>query len=313
MNPSKRKIIIDICGADASPATLAKGAFSCLSDNDEFDIILAGPEEIIRNTEGFNPDRVEIIDTEDFVTNSTNPATMLTEHRSSSMMKALDALKHREDIAALVSAGSTGCLLVGSIFGLGLMGKLKQPALASLLPAEGGLMCLVDCGSNLNPKASDLADYAVLGTACMKAYGFDNPPVGIINVGAEPGKGTALVKEASELLSSKEGINFAGNVEGSDILSGRVRVAVTDGFTGNVLLKAMEACGRKASDIAGGNKDILGFFAYNSMAGAVFLGTSEIVIKAHGSATEETIKACIGQAAALYKGGFTDKLKAGLK
>ena len=151
------------------------------------------------------------------------------------------------------------------------------------------------------------------------------PKVGLINVGKEPGKGTDLIKEAYEKLSSMSGetFDFIGNIEGSDLLSGAVDAAVCDGFTGNVLLKALEKAGNIAAAFAEQNtpaaagegdalkqnnddiaEKIRATFDYNNRAGAVFLGTKKLVIKAHGAATEDTITACILQAIRLIEGGF---------
>ena len=173
----------------------------------------------------------------------------------------------------------------------------------------------------------DLADYAVLAAAFAKAYYSGDassaalPKVGLINVGKEPGKGTDLIKEAYDKLSSMSGetFEFIGNIEGSDILKGEADAAICDGFTGNVLLKALEKAGNIAATFAEQstaddnalkqNNDaiaekIRATFDYNNRAGAVFLGTKKLVIKAHGAATEDTITACILQAIRLIEGGF---------
>ena len=223
----------------------------------------------------------------------------------------------------MITAGSTGCALVGSCFHLGLQKGLLQPALASALPTQNGKwVILCDCGSNLHPKAKDLADYARLSAAFAKAYYADRqgeaflPKAGLVNVGKEEGKGTALQQEAFALLSSLSGTDyvFAGNIEGTDILSGDVDVAVCDGFTGNVLLKALEKAGNIAAGFAetytpeeSGKQiaeKIRATFDYNNRAGAVFLGTKKLLIKAHGAATEDTITSCILQAVRLLEGGI---------
>ena len=230
----------------------------------------------------------------------------------------------------MITAGSTGCALVGACFHLGLSKGLLQPALASALPTQNGKwVILCDCGSNLSPKAKDLGDYARLSAAFAKAYYADDvnandrlPKVGLVNVGKEKGKGLPLQQEAFELLSSMSGesFEFAGNIEGTDILAGQVDAAVCDGFTGNVLLKALEKAGNIAAEIvedhvSAKNADlqkhgsevaekIRGTFDYNNRAGAVFLGTKKLLIKAHGAATEDTITSCILQAVRLLEGGF---------
>ena len=308
----RKKIITDICGADADASVIARGAVSALIGQDEFDLVLCGPRAVIEEAVPEElAERVEIIEADEFVTNFDDPREMIKGKTGTTMVKALDALKARDDIAGLVSAGSTGCLMIGSIFHVGLMGKLLQPALSSALPhTKGSLFCLVDCGANINCKVRDYVDWANMGSAFMQAMiGVESPQTALVNVGAEKGKGTALVQEAYEALEDDERINFIGNIEGSEVLTGKADVVVCDGFTGNILLKNMEACGLIAARMMGDPENVVGFFDYNSQGGATFLGTKKIIVKAHGAANESTVKACIDQAWRLEKGGFTEKLK----
>ena len=326
------KIIIDTFGADAGADVIIRGALRALDVQTAYDLILVTDPEL--DLAAFCADRedllkrVTVLPATSFVTNEDDPRDMIKAKNDSSMVLALEALRDQEDICAMITAGSTGCALVGSCFHLGLQKGLLQPALASALPTENGQwVILCDCGSNLNPKVKDLADYAELAAAFAKAYYSGDassaalPKVGLINVGKEPGKGTDLIKEAYEKLSSMSGetFEFIGNIEGSDILKGEADAAICDGFTGNVLLKALEKAGNIAAtfaeqstaddDALKQNNDaiaekIRATFDYNNRAGAVFLGTKKLVIKAHGAATEDTITACILQAIRLIEGGF---------
>ena len=338
------KIIIDTFGADAAADVIIRGALKALKKQTAYDLILVTDPDVdlaafCADRENL-PKRVTVLPATSFVTNEDDPRDMIKAKNDSSMVLALEALRDQEDICAMITAGSTGCALVGSCFHLGLQKGLLQPALASALPTENGQwVILCDCGSNLNPKVKDLADYATLAAAFAKAYysgdadggeslageASDLPKVGLINVGKEPGKGTDLIKEAYEKLSSMSGemFDFIGSIEGSDILSGAVDAAVCDGFTGNVLLRALEKAGNIAAAFAEQNtpaaagkgdtirrnndaiaEKIRATFDYNNRAGAVFLGTKKLVIKAHGAATEDTITACILQAIRLIEGGF---------
>ena len=348
------KIIVDTFGADAAPDVIIRGALKALEKQTAYDLILvadpatdlagvvAGMRESAAVGTADLSDRVTILPAVSFVTNEDDPRNMIKAKNDSSMVIALEALRDQDDICAMITAGSTGCALVGSCFHLGLQKGLLQPALASALPTENGKwVILCDCGSNLNPKVKDLADYATLSAAFAKAFYSGDalaasedvtsadtaalPKVGLINVGKEPGKGTDLIKEAFDKLSSMSGetFEFIGSIEGSDILSGAVDAAVCDGFTGNVLIKALEKAGNIAtafaeqSTLAAAGEDntlkqnndaiaeqIRATFDYNNRAGAVFLGTKKLVIKAHGAATEDTITACILQAVRLIEGGF---------
>ncbi|MGI6071803.1 MAG: phosphate acyltransferase [Lachnospiraceae bacterium] len=312
----RKKIIVDICGADAPPNIIASGAVSALNGQDEFDLVLAGPETIVEETLSGKPEnikaRVGIIEAEKAVSNYDNPADMVKGKENTSMVKALCALKEWEDIVAMVSAGSTGCLLVGSIFKVGLFGKLMQPALTcALFNTDNEFFCLTDCGANVNSKIKDIVDYARMGSAYMEAVcGEKSPRVGLVNVGREKGKGSDFAKEAFAALETLKGIDFVGNIEGSDILSGMADVVVCDGFTGNLILKTIEAAGLTAASMMGNPEKVVNFFDYNSQGGATFLGTKKIIIKAHGAANENTIEACVRQAWSLEKRQFTQKMEA---
>lgn len=323
------KIIVDTLGADRGADVIIRGALEALQEQSAYDLILAADPSAV---EGFSYDasRVEILPALSFVTNDDNPREMVKGKQETSMVLSLEKLRDDAEVVAMITAGSTGCALVGACFHLGLSKGLLQPALASALPTQNGKwVILCDCGSNLSPKAKDLGDYARLSAAFAKAYYADDvnandrlPKVGLVNVGKEKGKGLPLQQEAFELLSSMSGesFEFAGNIEGTDILTGQVDAAVCDGFTGNVILKALEKAGNIAAEIvedhvSAKNADlqkhgsevaekIRGTFDYNNRAGAVFLGTKKLLIKAHGAATEDTITSCILQAVRLLEGGF---------
>ena len=323
------KIIVDTLGADRGADVIIRGALKALQEQSAYDLILAADPSDMEGL-SYDASRVEILPAFSFVTNDDDPREMVKGKQETSMVLSLEKLRDDAEVAAMITAGSTGCALVGACFHLGLSKGLLQPALASALPTQNGKwVILCDCGSNLSPKAKDLGDYARLSAAFAKAYYADDvnaedrlPKVGLVNVGKEKGKGLPLQQEAFELLSSMSGesFEFAGNIEGTDILTGQVDAAVCDGFTGNVILKALEKAGNIAAEIvethgAGASKEVLenglqiaekirGTFDYNNRAGAVFLGTKKLLIKAHGAATEDTITSCILQAVRLLEGGF---------
>ena len=315
----RKKIIADICGGDQAPQLLVKGAIDALRGQDEYDIVIAGPADIIEEALACEDEsirsRVEVIAAERAVTNHDNPKEMVRGMSDTSMVQALVTLKTRDDIVGMVSPGSTGCLMIGSIFRLGLFKGLMQPALSSALwNINGRYFCLVDCGANVNARAKDISDYARMGSAFMEAMnGVESARVGLVNVGREKGKGSDLAKEAYELLEADETINFIGNIEGSDILLDIADVICCDGFTGNVILKNLEATGMAAARMVGSPEKLVKFFDYNSQGGATFLGTRKIIVKAHGAANSDTMKACIDQAWTLERGGFTEKMAARMK
>ena len=313
-----KKIVVDILGADADARVLADGAISALEGQNEYDLIMVGPAEVITEAAAACGDhiaeRIEIVNVKDAFSNHDNPSKMALGDNSTSMARALSILKEREDAAGLVSAGSTGALMVGSIFRLGLFKGLMQPALScALYNTKGGYFCMADCGANINVKEKDLIDYARMGSAFMSAMnGVENPAVGLLNVGREENKGTELLKSVWKKLDEDRSINFIGNIEGSDVLSGIADVVVCDGFTGNVLLKSLEACGLTAAKMAGNPENVVKFFSYNDQGGATFLGTKKIIVKAHGAANELTMKACIEQVWKMECGCFTEKMAAAM-
>ncbi len=324
------KIIIDTFGADSNPEVLIRGAVKSAAEQSEYDLVLVTDPTLVKRVvqaeafqNGYAIDHlyrcISVLPAENFVTNKDDPRCVIKEKTDSSMVLAYKALKEEDDICAMITAGSTGCALVASCFHLGLKKGLLQPALCSMLLCENGKwVCLCDCGSNLSPKVKDFADYAAMGAEFASAFYSKGekreglPKVGLINVGREPGKGTDFIREVYDKLTECSGTTyeFAGNIEGGDILSGEVDVAVCDGFTGNVILKGLEKAGNMCAQIAQKEgsplitEKIKDTFDYNNRAGAVFLGTKKMVIKAHGAANENTIKSCIDQAIRLNQGGY---------
>jgi len=225
------------------------------------------------------------------------------------------------ECVAFLSAGNTGALLVGSICRLGLLPSLKFPSLCSALPCAGDkLVTLVDCGALIDCTSNDLVSIAKMGNVFAKCYcGIENPRVGLMSVGREDAKGNALTQEAFAKIKELD-LNFIGNLEGSDLVSGYADVVVTDGFSGNILLKNTEAVGRKVleivEDLAADSPqllqkikaEILNKFDFNSRGAATFLGTKKTVVKMHGCANEDTTLASIEQIIRLTRANFSEEL-----
>ena len=274
---------------------------------------------------GMEPSRIEILHTTDFIAPDEPPTALFGGRDESSMALALEKLKNDTECVGLLSAGSTGALLVGSIFRLGLVAGLKTPALSSYLPmARGDMVCLLDCGANIQCTPKDMARFALMGDAFVRCMtGKEKPRVALLNVGSEKGKGTPLLQEAYELLEALP-LNFIGNIEGSDMVQDAADVIVADGLSGNILLKSTEAAGLTARGIVAHCKASLGetapavldtlmdtlyhTFNYNALGGATFLGTQKTVIKMHGCANEDTVVSCIDQLYRLHAAGFAEKI-----
>ncbi len=315
-----KKIVIDIYGADAGAQTVIDGIGKALNSQMDFFPVIVGEEALITSTLedcGIEKSKYEIINTTDFITQNEPPTVIFRGRNESSMALAYERLKSDSDCFALLSPGSTGALLVGSVCRLGLIPGLKFPALASALPCAGErLLCLVDCGANVDCSANDLTKLARLGNVFCKCFcSVENPKVGLLSVGREDGKGNAVTKEAYTKIKELD-LNFVGNLEGSDIVSGYADVIVSDGFAGNILLKSTEAAGLAALEeieklslerevFEKIQKALIKKFDFNSRGAATFLGTKKTVVKMHGCANEDTVVASIDQILRLEKAEFS--------
>ena len=324
-----KKIVIDACGADAGLLPVVQGVAKALRQEIDFFPVLVGPEselKLLLEEAGVKPEQYEILDAQDAITNEDPPTCVFAGREEASLVKAYGRLKSDDSCCGMVSPGSTGALLVGSICRLGLLPGLKFPVLASALPCGvDHLVCLVDCGANVECTGKDLVRFAKMGDVFARCHcGIEDPKVGLMNVGREPGKGTALLKEAYELISQLP-LNFVGNLEGSDIVSGYADVIVTDGLCGNILLKSTEAAGQLAMKIleqegAGEDPELIARLKqaifkkleFNSQGAATFLGTKKIVVKMHGCANEDTTVAAICHALHLDATGFIDAMSKAL-
>lgn len=323
-----KKIVVDIYGADAGTDPVINGVAKALSQNIPFFPVMVGDAALITagmDRAGIAPDRYEIIHTDKFIAPTDPPNCIFGGRDDSSMAMAYGRLKADADCCALLSAGSTGALLVGAMCRLGLLPGLKFPALLSALPCSGeNLLCLVDCGANVDCTAADLARFAIMGNVFCKSYcGIESPRVGLMNVGRENGKGNTLMRDAFDRIRQLD-LNFVGNLEGSDMVSGYADVIVTDGFSGNLLLKNTEAAGKAALAIVEKLTDdgallqklrtaLLETFDFNSRGAATFLGTKKLVVKMHGCANEDTTVSSILQILRLEAADFSDALCAAMK
>lgn len=321
------KIIVDIYGADAGVEVVVRGVAKAINKCGIFPVMVGEQSLIdkIMAENNISNNCYEVIDTDDYITNN-EPATCVFGGRdNSSIVLAYERLKKDDECVAMLSAGNTGALLVGSICRLGLLPSIKFPSLCSALPcADDNLICLVDCGAVIDCTANDLVRFAKMGNVFSKCYcGVENPRVGLMSVGREDAKGSALTLEAFKKIKELD-INFIGNLEGSDMVSGYADVIVTDGFSGNILLKNTEAVGNKAMQIVESvckdnpelateiRKELSKSFDFNSRGAATFLGTKKTVVKMHGCANEDTTVASIEQILRLEKSNFSQKIAAAL-
>ena len=304
------KIILDGMGGDNAPASVVEGAVLA-SKEMEHEIVLIGQQELIEKElkkYKYDEKKISIVDAREVITNDEAPVRAVRSKKDSSIVKGINMVKSGEgDI--FISAGSTGALLSGGLFILGRIQGIDRPALASVYPIIGGrASLLVDAGANSECKPNNLLEFGIMGNIYMeKVIGRENPKVGLVNIGSESKKGSTLTKAAYELLEQSD-MNFIGNVEARDVPKGACDVIVTDGFTGNVILKLTEGLawnilqvikkkfteGVKAKLGAALLIDKLGSlkqeFDYSSYGGAPILGVKGPILKMHGSSSANAVK-----------------------
>jgi len=325
------KIVVDVFGGDHAPIEIVKGAVEAINCQNGFDLVLVGKLEQITNLlekESYDKSRIEIVDAKDVITNDDIPSSAILQKKESSLVKALDYLNNNKDAKGFISAGSTGAVLTGAVLLLKRIRGINRPALSPVLPTVTGKnVLLIDCGANVEPKPNNLVQFAIMGSAFMKSVmGLDNPRVGLLSNGSEDKKGNALNKETFPLLKETD-INFVGNVEARELLSGDIDVMVSDGYSGNICLKGCEGTALsmfsiiKDGILKGGLRAKLGYLLlkpvlknvkkkmdYTDNGGAVLLGLEKIVIKSHGSSKAKAIKNSILQAKDMIEKGVIEKI-----
>lgn len=257
---------MDALGGDNAPGEIVSGALTAAKKLPEDEVVLVGDESSVRPLASGAPDNVHFKDARGVVAMSEDPAASLRARPYSSIAVAAEMV-HRGDAEALFSAGSTGASVAAALLGVGRIKGCRRPAIATMLPFDKPAL-LLDAGATVACRPQDLLNFAILGGVFAKRYLRleGEPRVGLVNVGEEPGKGDDLAKQAHALLANAEGVRFIGNVEGRDVGSGVADVLVTDGFTGNVMLKTAEGVAR---EILGMVRDAMTKNVVNKLAAAV--------------------------------------------
>ena len=324
-----KKIVVDVFGGDHAPLEIVEGALLAIQKHKDIEIILCGKEDKIKEILNGRNERIEIVDASQVITNDDHPTDAIRHKKDSSLVKAYDILKEREDVIGLVSAGSTGAVLAGAIMKIGRIRGISRPALAPILPTKKDSdVIIIDSGANIDCKPINLLHFALMGSAYYSIiYDVPSPRVALLNNGAEEEKGNELAKEAHALLKTAP-INFIGNREGGDFMSGDVDVMVADGFAGNALLKGTE--GAVKAVMSALKKSIKSHFW--SMIGAVFmkktfkdiknrvdiqsrhggsplLGCKKLIVKNHGACMRNNILSSIEQTVLLYEKKLNQKIE----
>ncbi len=325
------RIAVDAMGGDNAPYEIVVGALDAVKSNPDITVVLVGKEdEINKIIDEKTKDRsgIEVVNATEVIEFDDVPTKAVRSKKDSSLVVAMKLVKDKQ-ADAFLSAGSTGAILVGGLFIVGRIKGIDRPALTGFFPNPKGYTVLLDIGANADCKARNILEFGVMGSLyAEKVLGIKNPSVGLLNNGTEEGKGNDLTKEAFALMKGSDQINFYGNIEGRDMPAGTVDVAVTDGFTGNVVLKTTEGV---ASTIMKMMKDALmsstkgkiagamiksdmkalkdGFSA-DAIGGAPFLGVDGVVLKAHGNSRAIAITNAILQARRFKESNYIEELKA---
>ena len=316
------KVVVDAFGGDNAPLEIVEGCVMALEKNSDLELVLCGDEKRIKEIlNGRYEARVEICHASEVISNSDHPTEAIRKKKDSSLVRAFDILKEREDVIGLVSAGSTGAVLAGAIMKIGRIKGISRPALAPILPTKKKSdVIIIDSGANVDCKPINLLHFALMGSEYYSiVYNAPSPRVALLNNGSEEGKGNELVKEVFPILKAAP-INFIGNKEGGDFMSGDVDVMVADGFAGNALLKGTEgAVGAVVSILKHSIKShffskIGAIFMSKTLkelknridilkkhGGSPLLGCKKLVVKNHGSCKRLNIASSIEQTIMLHE------------
>ncbi len=332
------RVAVDAMGGDYAPSVVVEGALEAVADaGDRISVILVGREADIRaelEKHGADDDRVRVVDAPQVIAMGESPTVALKQKPKSSVHVGIGAVKAgRAD--AFASAGNTGAVMAAALFGLGRLPGVLRPALPGYLPTPTGTCVLLNVGANVEVRPEHLVQFAQMGAVFGAAFlEKDDPSVGLVNVGEEPGKGTDTVKEAHAAMAAlgdRGAFRFVGNVEGRDILQHAADVCVCDGFVGNVVLKLAESVatilpqmvrneiGRQALEaesaqmVGGVLKGMLAPFDYQAYGGVPMLGIDGTVVIGHGGSSARACRHMILSTAGLVEQNLTARIARALQ
>ncbi len=325
------KIAVDAMGGDGSPKKIIDGIILNHKLNKNIFFKIFGNENEISKTLGDKIDKkfYEVVHTKDVVKSTDTPLEGAKRGKNTSMWLAIESVKKKEtDI--VVSAGNTGALLVISKLNLKMIENIDKPALSALWPNKKGMSVVLDLGANIECSSKNLLDFSIMGSSLYTSlYPNDKPTVGLLNIGSEELKGNETIKETYKILSEKESnnYNFAGYIEGNNLMDGEVNVIVSDGFTGNVALKTAEGTANfitselkktMTGSIIGKISSLLN---YNNLRkfkkrldprlynGAIFIGLDSPVVKSHGGTDFIGFSNSLDVCHRIIKGNLIEKIK----
>ncbi|MDU2242345.1 MAG: phosphate acyltransferase PlsX [Paenibacillus sp.] len=320
------KIAIDAMGGDHAPQSTVEGALAAAKEWGDIEIILVGDEQVLKPMVQDAPANLRIHHASEVIDAEDEPVKAVRRKKDASMVVA-GRLVREGEAAAMISAGNTGALMTTGLLVVGRMEGIERPALAPMIPTlDGRGVLALDLGANMDAKPEHLAQYALMGSVYRdKVHGIAKPRVGLLNVGTEAMKGNELTKAAFPLLEAMP-INFVGNVEARDVLTGACDVLVCDGFAGNILLKSLEGTAgamfsilKKEFSKSLKNKlaaallmpslrGLKTMMDYKEHGGAPLLGLSGLVVKGHGSSDGGAIKNAVRQARTALQSSLTESI-----
>ena len=304
-------IAVDAMGGDDAPGPIVAGAHLAVADG--VPVVLVGPEDLPgRQPDGGGPP-LDLIAATEVIGMHDDPAQGVRRKKDSTLVRAAEAVRDGR-ASAMVSAGNTGATMASAQLRMGRISGVKRPAIATPIPVPGSTpTVLLDAGANAEVQAEWMGQFAVMGVVYARhRFDIDRPRVGLLSIGEEQGKGDALRKEAYDVLAAVEGLNFVGNVEGRDVMTDAIDVCVTDGFTGNVVLKTLEGGMRTvvtalmeafaaeehyqphADALMPALLPLYAALSPDTYGGAVLLGVDGVCIISHGSSGDTAMRNAIG-------------------
>ena len=327
------KIVVDI-GACDNPAKMVRGCVDAAKEYKDYTIVIVGDSQFITSTMGDEkPSNILIEHAPDVISNDDTPTRAIRQKPDSSLVRAINLLNSSDEYIGLLSGGSTGAVLTGATLMVGRIKGVHRPMLTCFMPTaiDDKLVCVADCGANVDSKPEFLAQFAVMANIYVSAlFGIQKPKIGLLSVGAEDHKGDERSKATFALLKQNPDLDFVGNVEARYALTGDYDIIISDGFAGNVLIKSVEGTAKlvmsklKEAMLSSAKAKIGALFLkkavyglkdkmdYHAYGGAAFLGVKKIVVKTHGSSNEVSTKASIRNIIRMYKNNIIDSIKQGM-